>query len=206
LKPSPEQDIRYVRLVRFPASYYIQASESGREPPGRWWGPGAQALGLEPGQRIEREPYDLLFGERKVPDGTQLGRLPGEQYSATQTRSQALADADHLAILHAIWTAETTPARDQRYRDLLMGALPPGYRRQPGHQAKWLWRTMRAAELAGLDPALALAAAIAERDLAGSRDIAAVLDARLRHRPFQRHISAVAAMFSTVWCWSKPFT
>jgi hypothetical protein len=24
--------------------------------------------------------------------------------------------------------------------------------------------------------------------------------------PFQRYVSAVAAMFSTVWCWSKPFT
>ena len=33
------------------ASYYIQASESGGEPPGRWWGPGARALGFEPGQR-----------------------------------------------------------------------------------------------------------------------------------------------------------
>ena len=106
----------------------------------------------------------------------------GQQQSATQTRSQALADVDHLAILHAIWAAETTPARDQRYRDLLMNALPPGYRREPGHQAKWLWRTLRAAELAGLDPARVLADAIAERDLAGSRDIAAVLDARLRHR------------------------
>ena len=58
------------------ASYYIQASESGGEPPGRWWGPGAKALGFEPGQRVEREPYDLLFGERKAPDGTQLGRPP----------------------------------------------------------------------------------------------------------------------------------
>ena len=106
----------------------------------------------------------------------------GQQHSATQTRDQALADADHLAILHAIWTAETTPARDQAYRDLLMNTLPPGYRREPGHQAKWLWRTLRAAELAGLDPARVLAGAIAERDLAGSRDIAAVLDARLRHR------------------------
>jgi hypothetical protein len=63
-----------------------------------------------------------------------------------------------------------------------MNALPPGYRREPGHQAKWLWRTLRAAELAGLDPAAVLADAIAERDLAGSRDIAAVLDARIRHR------------------------
>ena len=49
------------------ASYYIQASESGGEPPGRWWGPGARALGFEPGQTVEREPYDLLFGERKAP-------------------------------------------------------------------------------------------------------------------------------------------
>ena len=106
----------------------------------------------------------------------------GQQRSATQTRGQALADADHLAVLHAIWTAETTPARDQAYRIQLMNALPPGYRREPGHQARWLWRTLRGAELAGLDPAGVLAGAIAERDLAGSRDIAAVLDARIRHR------------------------
>jgi hypothetical protein len=63
-----------------------------------------------------------------------------------------------------------------------MNVLPPGYRREPGHQARWLWRTLRAAELAGLDPGGVLADAVAERDLAGSRDIAAVLDARLRHR------------------------
>ena len=106
----------------------------------------------------------------------------GQQQSATQTRGQALANADHLAILHAIWAAETTPARDQAYRAQLMNTLPPGYRRPPGHQAKWLWRTLRAAELAGLNPAAVLADAIAERDLAGSRDIAAVIDARIRHR------------------------
>jgi hypothetical protein len=40
-------------------------------------GPGAKALGFEPGQLVEREPYDLLFGKRQAPDGTQLGRLPG---------------------------------------------------------------------------------------------------------------------------------
>jgi hypothetical protein len=57
------------------ASYYIQASETGGEPPGRWWGPGAKALGFEPGQRIERGQYDLLFGKRKAPDGTKLGNL-----------------------------------------------------------------------------------------------------------------------------------
>ena len=57
-----------------PAAYYIEASEKGGEPPGHWWGPGAQALGFTPGQVIERDPYDLLFGERKAPDGAPLGR------------------------------------------------------------------------------------------------------------------------------------
>ena len=106
----------------------------------------------------------------------------GQQLSASQTWQQALADADHLAILHAIWTAETSPVREQRYRDLLLAALPPGYRQGPGHQAKWLWRTMRAAELAGLDLGEVLAAAIGERDLTGARDVTAVIDARLRRR------------------------
>ena len=71
------------------ASYYIQASESGGEPPGRWWGPGAKALGFEPGQRVEREPYDLLFGERKAPDGTQLGRPPGNGRKAADLYAAA---------------------------------------------------------------------------------------------------------------------
>ena len=106
----------------------------------------------------------------------------GEQLSATQTRNQALTDADHLAVLHAIWTAETTPARHQHYTGLLQASLPPGYRADPGHQARWLWRTLRAAELAGLDAGQVLAAAIAERDLAGARDIPSVLNTRLRNR------------------------
>jgi hypothetical protein len=63
-----------------------------------------------------------------------------------------------------------------------MNALPPGHRTQPSHQARWLWRTLRAAELAGLDPARVLAEAVAERDLAGSRDVPSVIDARLRYR------------------------
>jgi conjugative relaxase-like TrwC/TraI family protein len=110
-----------------------------------------------------------------------LGR-DGEQRSATQTWQQALADADHLAILHAIWAAETTPAREHRYRDLLAAALPAGYELEPGHQARWLWRTLRSAELAGLDARQVLADAIGERPLAGARDLPAVIDARIRRR------------------------
>jgi hypothetical protein len=151
--------------------------------------------GPRPAPELAR--YDQIQAERdgvRAPvtrpaaPGAALGVLAsvldrdGQQHSATQVRQQALADADHLAVLHAIWTAETTPACQQRYRDLLAAALPPEHHRGTSHQARWLWRTLRGAELAGLDPAQVLADAIGERDLAGSRDLAAVLDTRIRYR------------------------
>ena len=82
-------------LAKDAAGYYLQASESGGEPPGRWWGPGARALGLEPGQVVEREPYDLLFGERKAPDGTPLGRPPGDGRKAAGIYAGLLAAEPH---------------------------------------------------------------------------------------------------------------
>jgi len=81
--------------ARDAAGYYIQASESGGEPPGRWWGPGAKALGLQPGQVVEREPYDLLFGERKAPDGTPLGRPPGSGRKAADIYARLLGAEPH---------------------------------------------------------------------------------------------------------------
>jgi hypothetical protein len=151
--------------------------------------------GPRPAPELAR--YDQIHAERdgvRAPvtrpatPGTALGVLAGvldrdgQQLSATQTRDQALADADHLAVLHAIWTDQTSPARAQRYRDLLAAALPPEHRRGTAHQARWLWRTLRGAELAGLDAGQVLADAIGERDLAGARDVPAVLDARIRYR------------------------
>jgi len=72
------------------ADYYLQASENGGEPPGRW-GPGAAALGFAQGQLVEREPDDLLFGERKGPDGTPLGRPPVGGQAAEQIFEQLMA-------------------------------------------------------------------------------------------------------------------
>jgi len=70
------------------ASHYIQASEAGGEPPGRWWGPGAKALGLKSGQVVERKPYDLLFGQRKSPDGTHSAdRQPVAARQPTSTQA-----------------------------------------------------------------------------------------------------------------------
>src|SRR3984885_8326302 len=74
-----------------PAAYYIDASEKGGEPPGRWWGPAAEVLGFAPGQQVERESYDLLFGERKAPDGTPLGRPPSGSKKAASIYAGLLA-------------------------------------------------------------------------------------------------------------------
>ncbi len=78
------------------AGYYIRASETGGEPPGRWWGPGAKPLGFEPGQTVERQPYDLLFGERRAPDGTPLGRSPDGGRKAADLYARLLATEPHV--------------------------------------------------------------------------------------------------------------
>jgi AAA domain/TrwC relaxase len=65
------------------AGYYLAAAEAG-EPPGTWWGPGAERLGFAAGERVEREPYNLLFGERKGPDGCKLGRAAANAGKAAE--------------------------------------------------------------------------------------------------------------------------
>jgi len=154
-RPAPELD-RYERIRR----------ERAGSPPAPLPGPQQDLTD-------EREPIAVLADV--------LSRDGAEQ-SAFAIRQRNLVNADHLATLHAIWAAETGNARYGRYRDLVAAALPPGHRQPLSHQARWLYRTLHAAELAGLDPAEVIRTAIISRDLAGSRDIAAVLDARIRPR------------------------
>src|ERR1700682_756794 len=56
--------------------YYINAAQAG-EPPGRWWGPGAQALGLTPGQIVQRAPYDAVYQQIDPRTAARLGRSRG---------------------------------------------------------------------------------------------------------------------------------
>src|SRR6516162_3731617 len=64
---------------------------AARTMPGRWWGPGAKALGFEQGQVVEREPYDLLFGQRKAPDGARL--LAAEPHATAGRRRELRLEA-----------------------------------------------------------------------------------------------------------------
>jgi hypothetical protein len=76
-------------------NYYIQPAGAGGEPPGRWWGPAVGALGFQPGQVVEREPYELLFGERKAPDGTPLARKPDNGKKVADLYEHLLAAEPH---------------------------------------------------------------------------------------------------------------
>jgi TrwC relaxase len=89
-------DLGYIWKTQNPTAdrttggYYLNAAQAG-EPPGRWWGPGAQALGLAPGQTVEREPYDAVYWQTDPRTGAKLGR-PRGRYPTF---------ADHLARLTA---------------------------------------------------------------------------------------------------------
>ena len=156
--------------------------------------PGTRAAPeLDRYERIRREREGFMAAQPSAGPGNLDPREPiavladvldrdGAELSASETRRRNLANADHLGILNTIWAAETRGAREDRYRELVMAALPAGHRQPLSHQSRWLFRTLHAAELAGLDPAEVTHTAIAARDLAGARDIASVLDTRIRQR------------------------
>ena len=77
--------------------YYLNAAQAG-EPPGRWWGPGAQVLGLTPGQTVQRAPYDAVYRQTDPHTGAILGRPRGRYPTFT----------DHLARLKAAEPHATT--------------------------------------------------------------------------------------------------
>jgi hypothetical protein len=103
------------------------------------------------------------------------------ELSASDYQQRALASADHLGVLHARWADLAGTADRQRYHQLVNDALPPEYRHDDfGSEATWLWRTMRGAELAGLDADEVVRATAGARSLADACSVAAVLDARMR--------------------------
>jgi len=53
--------------------YYIDAAQAG-EPPGRWFGRGAEALGFAGGQEVEYKPYMAVYQQEHPETGEKLGR------------------------------------------------------------------------------------------------------------------------------------
>jgi hypothetical protein len=106
----------------------------------------------------------------------------GAEMSALEIQRRNLANADHLARLDAMWRDIVGRIEKDRYRHVFRELLPSSAAAdlEASYRAPWLWRTLRAAEVAGLDARDVAAEAVCDRPLDGARDIAAVIDARIR--------------------------
>ena len=83
--------------------YYLNAALSG-EAEGRWFGPGAEALGLVTGQAVERVPYDAVYQQIDPRSGEKLGRARGnyvtyEAHLARLTAAEPHATAGRMLEL-----------------------------------------------------------------------------------------------------------
>jgi hypothetical protein len=84
-----------------PGGYYINAAQAG-EPPGRWWGPGAQALGFTSGQVVERKPYDAVYQKRDPRTEAKLGRARGRYATFAAHLAQLTAAEPHATAERVI--------------------------------------------------------------------------------------------------------
>ena len=94
--------------------YCINAAQAG-EPPGRWWGPGARALGFSAGQAVERKPYDAVYQQRDPRTGAKLGRARGSYLTFT----------DHLVRLKAAEPHATAERLIELEREAAQAARQP---------------------------------------------------------------------------------
>jgi hypothetical protein len=108
-------------------------------------------------------------------------RRDDAELSATETREQALSDADHLGALHAIWMDQCRAEAYSRYAEAVRDYAEPADAQEILKDTGRLWRSVRSAELAGLNGAAVIRAAISGRPFTGARSHSAVLDARIRN-------------------------
>jgi hypothetical protein len=106
----------------------------------------------------------------------------GVELSATETLEQAFSEADSLAALSRIWTDLTAAEYRRRYAAVVWEQLGPCHAAEvcADYRYTWLCRTLRAAELAGMNGRRVLASAIEQGSLDDAESIAAVLDHRAR--------------------------
>jgi len=102
------------------------------------------------------------------------------ELSATETRERALSDADHLGALHAIWMDQCPAEAYGRYAQAVRDHAEPADAEQILKDTDRLWRTVRSAELAGLDGGGVIRAAITGRPFTSVRSHSGVLNARIR--------------------------
>ena len=131
---------------RSTGGYYINAAQAG-EAPGRWWGLGAQALGLSPGQVVKRAPYKAVYQQRDPQTGDKLGRPRGSyarlaDHMARAAGRRAACDGRASGRAGAGGGQGSPPARRLHRHDRLVLQVDLGTARIPSGNA-------RRAQLAG---------------------------------------------------------
>jgi conjugative relaxase-like TrwC/TraI family protein len=109
-------------------------------------------------------------------------RRDDAELSATETQERALSNADHLGTLHAIWIDQCRTEAYGRYTQAVHDHADPADAGEILQDTDRLWRTVRSAEMAGLDGASVIRTAITGRPFTGARSHSAVLDARIRRQ------------------------
>lgn len=107
-------------------------------------------------------------------------RRDDQELSATETRAQALGNADHLGTLHFMWQEQVRAESSARFAQAVQDTLPAAEAQETLRDTDDLWRALRAAELTGRDGPATLREAVTQRDLAGAESISAVLTSRVR--------------------------
>ncbi len=164
-----------------PAPELARARRLALEAEGRAPVPGDEASTADDtGLDQHRDPIAVL---------ADIMHRDGATLSAAETLRAALSGADHLGVLGPIWHDLTRRLQAARFTAALRDALPEHLAEDAlaDPACTWLWRSLRQAEATGLDGTDVLRQAIAARSLTGARDIARVLDSRVRrlieHRP-----------------------
>jgi hypothetical protein len=108
--------------------YYLNAAQQG-EPPGRWFGKGAEALGFADGQLVERDPYLEVYQQRDPVTGEKLGRAPNGWKRFSEIFNRKLAAEPHAT--RALVISAVLPHGAGR---LASSGLPTRVRPLPGRQ------------------------------------------------------------------------
>jgi hypothetical protein len=87
---------------RSAGGYYMNAAQAG-EAPGRWFGPGAEALGLADGGRVDRDPYDAVTGRLTRGRG-RSSAVPAGSTPATRRTWTACWPRSLTSLRSGAWT------------------------------------------------------------------------------------------------------
>ncbi len=141
----------------------------------------AERDGIQP-HSTDAEPHEKAPKRDAAAILADILRRDGAVLSATETLRRELSDADHLGVLGAIWYDLVRRSQVVRFEAELRKALPAADADAAlsDPACTWLWRSLREAECSGLDATQVLRDTVGAAELTGARDVARVIDARIR--------------------------